>query len=110
MDFYGNFENDRLIAVMSIQVVNNVTLVRHAYVITSCQLKGFGEKLLRHLINLAEIQEVVVGIWTSAGWAVRFYEKNGFQLVPHKSLGKLSQFWKIPDKQAKTSVVLKLKR
>ena len=64
VDFYGNFENDRLIAVMGIQAVNNVTLIRHAYVLTSCQLRGFGEKLLRHLINLAETKEVLVGTWT----------------------------------------------
>jgi GNAT superfamily N-acetyltransferase len=110
VDFHGYFENDRLVAVMGIQPVNDVTLIRHAYVLTSCQQRGLGKTLLRHLVNLAETDEILVGTWTSAWWAVRFYEKNGFQLVPRESLGKLRQYWKIPDRQAKTSVVLKLEK
>jgi GNAT superfamily N-acetyltransferase len=110
VDFHGYFENDLLVAVMGIQAVNDVTLIRHAYVLTSCQRRGLGEKLLRHLINLANTDEVLVGTWKSAWWAIRFYEKNGFQLVPRESLGKLRQYWKIPDRQAETSVVLKLEK
>ena len=95
---------------MGIQPVNDVTLIRHAYVLTSCQESCLGEKLLQHLINLARTDEVLVGTWTSAWWAIRFYEKNGFRLLPSESLGELRQYWKIPDRQAKTSVVLKLEK
>ena len=35
VEFYGWMENSVLVAVMGIQRVNDVTLIRHAYVLTS---------------------------------------------------------------------------
>ena len=108
--FYGIYENDLLVAVMGIQPVQDVTLIRHAYVRTSYQRRGFGEKLLRHLIELAGASEVLVGTWKAAWWAVRFYEKNGFKLVSleGQTRSRLRKYWAIPDRQALTSVVLRL--
>jgi len=40
VQFYGHIENNNLIAVMGIQSVNDVTLIRHAYTLTSHQRKG----------------------------------------------------------------------
>ena len=54
VQFYGCIEDNTLIAVMGIQPVNDVTLIRHAYVLTSHQRKGFGEKLLKHLLRLSQ--------------------------------------------------------
>ena len=54
VQFYGYIENNTLIAVMGIQPVNDVTLIRHAYTLTSHQRKGIGEKLLNHLLTLAQ--------------------------------------------------------
>ena len=54
VQFYGWKENNALIAVMGIQPVNDVTLIRHAYVLTSHQRKGLGEKLLKHLLPFSE--------------------------------------------------------
>ena len=54
VQFYGWIENNTLLAVMGIQLVNDVTLIRHAYVLTSHQRKGLGEKLLKHLLSLAQ--------------------------------------------------------
>jgi GNAT superfamily N-acetyltransferase len=101
-----------LVAVMGIQPVKDVTLIRHAYVRTSHQRKGLGKKLLHHLIDLAGTGEVLVGTWKAAWWAVRFYEKNGFKLVPleGQTRTRLRQYWTIPDRQAETSVVLRLHR
>jgi GNAT superfamily N-acetyltransferase len=112
VQFYGAYESDVLVAVMGIQPVKDVTLIRHAYVRTSHQRKGLGEKLLHQLIDLAGTGEVLVGTWKAAWWAVRFYEKNGFKLVPleGQTRTRLRQYWTIPDRQAETSVVLRLHR
>lgn len=107
VEFYGWFENGTLLAVMGIQPVKDVTLIRHAYVRTTYQRRGLGKNLLKHLLNLAQTREVLVGTWAAASWAVRFYERNGFELVPKESLSKLRQYWAIPDWQAELSVVLK---
>lgn len=105
--FYGWFENGSLLGVMGIQAVKDVTLIRHAYVRTSCQRRGLGKILLKHLLGLVQTREVLVGTWAAAWWAIQFYEKNGFKLVPEESLSKLRQYWTIPDGQAESSVVLK---
>ena len=110
VEFFGYFEEDKLLGVMGIQSVKDVTLIRHAYVLSNHQRKGIGEKLLRHLLALAQTIEILVGTWASAWWALRFYQKNGFRLVPEESQRLLSQYWTIPKRQAKTSIVLKLER
>jgi len=110
LEVYGWYEKEALIAVMGIQRVKDVTLIRHAYVIKSHQRRGIGEKILRELLSLAETPEVLVGTWAAAWWAIRFYEKNGFRQIPRESLSKLRQYWTIPDRQAETSVVLKLEK
>jgi len=89
VEFYGWFENDVLLGVMDIQFIGDVTLIRHAYVLPEHQRRGIGSKLLRHLISLAKTSEILVGTWTNATWAIRFYEKHGFKLVPPEEKDKL---------------------
>jgi GNAT superfamily N-acetyltransferase len=111
VEFYGLKEECQLIGVMGIQPVNNVTLIRHAYVLTDRQRVGIGEKLLNHLLSLVQTPKVYVGTWKAAGWAIRFYEKHGFQLVSEEEKNKLlKMYWCIPQRQIETSVVLELKR
>src|SRR5260370_3310214 len=69
-----------LIGVMGIQAVQDVTLIRHAYVRTTSQKRGIGARLLSHLRELASAP-VLIGTWADAVWAIRFYERHGFQLV-----------------------------
>ena len=102
VEFYGWFENGVLVGVMGIQPAKEATLIRHAYVLISHQRKGIGEKLLKHLLGLAQTKDVLVGTWAAAWWAVQFYQKNGFRLVPLESRNKLRQHWSIPDRQAET--------
>jgi GNAT superfamily N-acetyltransferase len=109
VEFYGWVEDDVLVAVMGIQRVNDVTLIRHAYVLTRHQRRGIGEKLLKHLLGLARTTEVLVGTWEAAHWAVCFYEKHDFKLVPKEEKDRLlRKYWNIPERQVETSVVLKL--
>ena len=110
INFYGWTENNTLTAVMGIQQVNNVTLIRHAYVLTNRQRTGIGGKLLKHLLNRAQTPEVLVGTWETAHWAIRFYEKHGFKLLSREETDNLlRKHWNITERQIETSVVLKLK-
>ena len=111
VEFYGWIEDNLLVAVMGIQPVNGVTLVRHAYVLPNYQREGIGDRLLRNLLSLARTSEVLVGTWEAAHWAISFYEKHGFKLISKKEKDRLLwKYWKIPERQVETSVVLKLKR
>jgi GNAT superfamily N-acetyltransferase len=111
VEFYGWVEDNVLVAVMGIQLVNDVTLIRHAYVLTNRQRRGIGEKLLKYLLSLARTSEVLVGTWEAAYWATRFYEKHGFRLVTREEKDRLlRKYWNIPERQTETSVVLELKK
>ena len=104
--FWG-YEDDGLLAgVMGIQPVQDVTLIRHAYVRTARRNKGIGGKLLAHL-RVQAARPVLVGTWAAAVWAVRFYEKHGFRMVtPEEKNRLLRKYWSIPERQVDTSVVL----
>ncbi len=104
--FWGCYEEDSLVGVMGIQPVQDVTLIRHAYVRTSEQNKGIGKKLLSRLRKETS-RPVLVGTWAAAVWAIRFYEKNGFKLVSTEEKDRLlRKYWSIPERQISTSVVL----
>jgi N-acetylglutamate synthase-like GNAT family acetyltransferase len=86
--------------------VEDVTLIRHAYVRTGSQNKGIGAKLLGHLREMAT-GPVLIGTWADAVWAIRFYEKNGFEMVGAEEKERLlRKYWSIPERQIETSVVL----
>ncbi|MEM3629580.1 MAG: GNAT family N-acetyltransferase [Nitrososphaeria archaeon] len=107
--FYGWFEGDSLVGVMGIQLVKDVTLIRHSYVLTKYQKKGIGGRLLKYLISLAKTPVILVGTWENASWAIKFYEKHGFKLVsPEENVRLLRKYWSIPERQIETSVVLRL--
>lgn len=106
----GSVGDERLIGVMGIQDVDDVTLIRHAYVEPSRQGRGIGRDLLAHLMGLAQ-GPLLVGTWAAATWAVRFYERNGFGLVtPEEKDALLRRYWRIPERQIATSVVLRFGR
>lgn len=111
VQFYGLIKSHVLVAVMGIQRVNDVTLIRHAYVLTSHQRNGYGEKLLKCLLRLAQTSTVYVGTWQAASWAIKFYQKNGFEMLATMEKNKLlNKYWNIPKRQVETSVILQLKR
>lgn len=110
VQFYGYIENNALLAVMGIQLVNDVSLIRHAYTLTSHQRKGLGEQLVNYLLRLAKTKRILVGTWEAAAWAIKFYQKHGFELLSREETNKmLKKYWNIPDRQVETSVVLELK-
>ena len=104
--FWGYEEGGELIGVMGIQPVQDVTLIRHAYVRTAQQNRGIGRKLLVHLRTQTD-RPILIGTWADAVWAVRFYEKHGFRMVsPEEKNRVLTKYWSIPERQVETSVVL----
>lgn len=108
IDFYGWLENGVLVGVMGIQQVDEVTLIRHAYVLAKQQRRGIGDKLLKYLISMAQTPEIFVGTWEAAYWAIRFYEKHGFKLTSREETNKLlRKYWNISERQIETSVVLR---
>ena len=103
--FSGWKETDELAGVMGLEPVNDVTLIRHAYVLPEWQHRGIGGRLLDHLKTLTATKRLLVGTWADAGWAVDFYQRRGFKLLPDKD-ALLKIYWDIPDRQIETSVVL----
>jgi len=107
--FFGWIEGEHLLGVTGIQSLKDTTLIRHAYVLPGCQRRGIGTRLLEYLAGLAETVEILVGTWSDATWAVQFYEKHGFRLVPSREKDILLRiYWNIPRRQIETSVVLRL--
>ena len=50
---------------------------------------------------------ILIGTWASASWAIEFYERNGFAVVPEAEKDRLLRtYWSIPARQVETSVVL----
>jgi GNAT superfamily N-acetyltransferase len=106
VQFWGVEEEWQLVAVMGIQHVLDVSLIRHAYVRTALRQKGIGAKLLEALRGQTS-RPMLMGTWADAAWAVRFYEKHGFRLVtPGEKDVLLKKYWNISDRQVQTSVVL----
>ena len=106
VEFWGYEEEGALIGVMGIQQVQDVTLIRHAYVRTHKQKRGVGGRLLTYLLGLAQ-RPVLIGTWADATWAIRFYEKHSFVRVgPAEKDRLLEKYWKISERQKETSVVL----
>lgn len=106
IEFWGWEEDQRLIGVMGIQDKGEVTLIRHAYVRTTERGKGIGTKLISHLRNLTP-KPILIGTWRDASWAIRFYERHGWQLVDEAEKNRLlPRFWGVPSRQIETSVVL----
>jgi GNAT superfamily N-acetyltransferase len=104
--FFDCRVDGRIVGVMGIQDVKDVTLIRHAYVRTECRGQGIGRALLEQLSQFTR-RPVLIGAWKAATWAIRFYEQNGFRLVCEEEKNRLLRtYWTIPDRQIEESVVL----
>jgi GNAT superfamily N-acetyltransferase len=105
MIFYGWEEDGRLIGVAGYEPIRDVTLMRHCYVLSDRQRRGVGGALVRQVVGLTTTERLLVGTWAAATWAIRFYEKHGFRLLPDGD-ALLRTYWDIPARQRETSLVL----
>lgn len=104
--FYCCDLDGRTMGVMGIQDVSDVTLVRHAYVRTESRSQGIGRALLESVTRLTP-RPVLIGAWRAAGWAIQFYQKNGFTLLEEAEKNRvLGTYWTISAFQVEQSVVL----
>jgi GNAT superfamily N-acetyltransferase len=104
--FTGYVEEDELIGIMGLQHVHDVALIRHAYVRPSCQHRGVGSGLHRELRSQTE-RPLLVGTWAGASWAIRFYQRHGYRLLPPTDGAiLLRRYWSVPEDQIAASVVL----
>jgi len=104
--FWGYYEGDKLVGVMGIQPVQDVTLIRHSYVRSTKQNQGIGGKLLSRLRKETS-RPILIGTWAAAVWAIRFYKRHGFKLVSSGEKDQLlRKYWSISERQISTSVVL----
>ena len=104
---FGYSKNSKLIGVMGIQELKNITLIRHAYILTNYQGVGIGKSLLQYLFKIIKSPSLYVGTWRDAIWAIQFYKKFGFVLHTKKQNTKLlKKYWKVSSKQIENSVVL----
>jgi GNAT superfamily N-acetyltransferase len=106
VQFWEIRSGERVAAVMGLQRVRDVSLIRHAYTRTEAQGSGFGSALLAHLQRRSK-QRLLVGTWKAATWAIRFYERRGFRLVGEDEKNRLlRRYWSVPERQIEESVVL----
>jgi hypothetical protein len=103
--FWGYETEDTLVGVVGVLPVRDVDLIRHAYVRSANQRHSVDGALLEHLRNLST-RRMLVGTWTAADWAIRFYCCHSFELAsPARKTVLLKTYWSIPDRQIETSVV-----
>ena len=106
VQFLGYEQDGELVGVMGVQDVQDVTLIRHAYVRTSHRNSGIGGQLLAHLYEQTN-RPMRIGTWADASWALRFYQNRGFQLVSAQDKDPLLiKYWTVPPRQREVSVVL----
>ena len=106
VNFWGYELDGKLVGVMGIQHVKDVTLIRHSYVRRENQNRGIGNKLLTNLLSQT-LRPVLIGTWADAAWAIQFYTRSGFSQVPRSTKEiLLRKYWSIPERQVETSVVL----
>jgi GNAT superfamily N-acetyltransferase len=104
--FWGYEDSGVLLGIMGIQPVGEFDLIRHGYVSPEHQRRGIGGALLERLASSTD-RRMLVGTWAAAEWAIRFYERHGFELVsPERKTALLRSHWDIPERQVETSVVL----
>ena len=108
--FWGFEAQGELIGIMGMQQIQDVNLIRHAYVRPAQQHRGIGKQLLGELCRQTD-RPMLIGTWADAAWAIRFYEKHGFKRVPSREKDRLlKKYWSISERQVEISIVLADKR
>lgn len=99
-------QENYIVGVMGAQPVQDVLLIRHAYVRTATRRCGIGSKLIFD-IQKGTTSSILVGTWSAATWAINFYKGHGFKVQDYvRTRDLLKKYWSVPERQAKQSVVL----
>jgi GNAT superfamily N-acetyltransferase len=98
--FWGAEEEGELVGVMGIQPVKDVNLIRHAYTRPGYQGRGIGSRLLEHL-RAGSDRPILIGTWAAADWAIRFYQRHGFELAAPAEARALLERYRSPTARSR---------
>jgi GNAT superfamily N-acetyltransferase len=110
--FLAYEENYQILGVMGYEFIEDVALIRHAYVRPEFQRRGIGSLLLNRIEDLIaksrRSKTIIIGTYTGASWAISFYERHGYRksVNPHEIL---TRYYDIPRVQRLNSLTLEKK-
>ena len=104
LGWHGAFQADTLVGVMGLEYVNDVALLRHAYILPDAQRRGVGRLLMQTLERqVTGVGRIVVGTYAGNYKARGMLEKSGYRLSGD-STAVLRQYYDIPDDRLWSSV------
>lgn len=104
MQWHGAFSGGALVAVMGLESIGEVALIRHGYVLPDHQRSGVASALLRHLeAQAANAGRIYIGTYAANYKARANLERNGYRLCAD-SAAILERYFKVPPERGATSV------
>ncbi len=107
--FFAYEENSQILGLMGYEHVEDVALIRHAYVRPEAQRRGIGSLLLNHIeaiiTNSSTAKKIIIGTYSGASWAIAFYEKHGYHKSPNPQQ-MLAKYYDISEVQRVNSLTL----
>lgn len=82
--YYMMVENNQAVGYIKLSMNGDVCKLVRIYVLNECQGKGYGQKLLDYTIEIAgenKASIVELGVWEHNLKALKFYQKNKFEIV-----------------------------
>ena len=109
VSFLAYEENGCVLGVMGYEFVEDVALIRHAYIRPESQGRGIGTLLLSHIedtiANSRGDTRIIIGTYTKASWAISFYQKRGYRESSNPQ-EILTKYYDIPEVQRLNSLTL----
>lgn len=104
MTWWGAFVGPTLVGVMGSEVIGEVALLRHAYILPRFQRQGAASALREHIEErLVGVRRVIVGTYAANYKARGILEKGGY-LLSVDSEAVLRTYYDIPEDRLRTSV------
>jgi GNAT superfamily N-acetyltransferase len=104
MTWYGAFEGDDLVAVMGLEYVSDVALMRHAYVLPHRQRQGVASLLHDHLERQTRgVERIIVGTYAANYKARQALARFGYRLSSDPE-AILRRYYQIPQDRLQSSV------